>query len=113
MTVSPEYREHVMQRLAQVGTIQDRRLFGEVGLYADDLIFGMMVDDALYFKVNYSNRADYEAEGIEPFVAPWSGRPTSYYEVPASVLDDPQRLSAWVGKAVAVAASKPKKTKKR
>ncbi len=109
MSVSQAYRDHVMEQLAPVGDIRARSLFGEVGLYADELIFGMIVDDVVYFKVDDTNRADYEAEGIGPFIAPWSGRPTSYYQVPATVLADPERLRAWVEKAVAVSARRPKK----
>jgi DNA transformation protein len=101
-----------MEQLAPVGAIRARSLFGEVGLYADDLIFGLIVDDAVYFKVDDANRADYEAEGISPFVAPWSGKPTAYYEVPDAVLEDPKRLGAWIEKAVEVAARKPKKKKR-
>ncbi len=108
MSVNKAYRDEVMQKLAQVGTIRARGLFGEVALYADDLLFGMIVDDALVFKVDDSNREDYEAEGIEPFVAPWTGKPTNYCAVPASVLNDGPRLSSWVEKAVAVAGRKPK-----
>ncbi|HEX9989882.1 MAG TPA: TfoX/Sxy family protein [Chloroflexia bacterium] len=112
MSVSQAYRDRVMEQLAPVGAIRARSLFGEVGLYADDLIFGLIVDDAVYFKVDDANRADYEAEGISPFVAPWSGKPTAYYEVPDAVLEDPKRLGAWIEKAVEVAARKPKKKKR-
>ncbi len=109
MSVTQAYRDRVMQQLAQVGTIRARSLFGEVGLYADDLLFGMIVDDAIYFKVDDTNRADYEAEGIGPFVAPWSGKPMAYYGVPDAVLTDPRRLGVWVEKAVEVARRKSKK----
>jgi DNA transformation protein len=100
-----------MEQLAPVGTIRARSLFGEVALYADDQLFGMIVDDGVYFKVDDTNRASYEAEGIGPFVAPWTGKPTSYYGVPDAVLADPARLGEWVEQAVAVAARKPKKKK--
>ncbi len=109
MGVSKAYRERVMGQLAPVGTIRARNMFGEIGLYADDMLFGMLVDDAVYFKVDDTNRAAYEAEGIGPFVAPWTGKPTSYYAGPEAVLADPVRLGVWVEQAVAVAASKPKK----
>ena len=63
MGVSKAYRERVMEQMAPVGTIRARNMFGEIGLYADDKLFGMMVDDAVYFKVDDTNRAAYEAEG--------------------------------------------------
>ncbi len=107
MSVSKAYREEIMAKLAHVGTIRARSMFGEVGLYADELLFGMIVDDAVVFKVDDGNRADYEVESIQPFIAPWSGKPTAYYPVPDELLNDTARLSLWVEKAVAVAARKP------
>ena len=47
MGVSKAYRERVMEQLAPVGTIRARNMFGEIGLYADDQLFGMMVDDGV------------------------------------------------------------------
>src|SRR5205814_5650053 len=101
MSVSPEYRAQILERLGQVAPVRARPMFGEVGLYVGAHLFGMMVNDGLYLKVDDSNRADYEAAGIGPFIAPWSGKPTSSYAVPAAVLADDARLGAWVDKAVA------------
>ncbi len=108
MGVNPEYRAQIAEHLAQVGPVRTRSLFGEVGLYDGGQLFGMLVDDALYFKVDDSNRPDYEAVGIAPFIAPWSGKATRYYAVPATVLADSAQLRLWRDKAVAVAAGTPK-----
>jgi DNA transformation protein len=108
MSVSPEYRAQIMERLGQVAPVRARNMFGELGLYLGEQLFGMMVDDGLYFRVDDVNRPDYEAAGIGPFIAPWSGKPTKYYAVPAAVLADDTQLGAWVDKAVAVATRQPK-----
>ena len=110
MSVSQAYRAQTLELLDAARAVRARPMFGEIGLYAGDQFFGMMVDDALYFKVDDTNRADYEARGIGPFYAPWnSGRPTGYCAVPTAVLEDAEQLGAWIDKAVAVAARKPKK----
>jgi DNA transformation protein len=112
MTVTKGYREYVQEHLAPLVPLRVKNMFGEAGVYAEDLLFGMIVNDALYFRVDDTNRADYEALGIPPFVAHWNpGKPMPYYEVPRAVIEDPDQLQAWANKAVAVAASLPKKAK--
>ena len=62
-------------------------MFGGAGLYHDGLFFGLIDDDALYLKVDDSNRIDFEARGKGPF-RPFPDRPEAvmnYYEVPGEV----------------------------
>jgi DNA transformation protein len=74
------------------------------------LFFAIVADDVLYFKVNGSNRADYEAEGMGPF-KPYPDKDTvmQYYEVPIDVLETKNTLRDWADKAVRVAERKAKK----
>jgi DNA transformation protein len=112
MTVTKAYREYVQEHLAPLVPLRVKPMFGEAGVYAEDLMFGMIVNDALYFRVDDTNRADYEALGISPFVAHWNPtRPMPYYEVPRAVIEDPARLQDWATKAIAIAATLPKKAK--
>ena len=95
MSVSQEYLEYVLEQLTGVGRVTSRRMFGGVGLYCDDLFFALLSGDALYFKVDDSNRADYVARGARQF-RPFPDRPDgnkpnagmSYYELPADALED-------------------------
>ena len=51
------------------GNITAKRMFGGYSLYLDGKIFSMITNDTdLYFKVDDSNRAKYEAVGSHPFV---------------------------------------------
>ena len=81
-------------------------MFGGFGLYADDLFFGILAADVLYFKVDDSNRPDYERAKSEAF-HPFEDRPMSmsYFSVPPSVLESTPTLSSWAEKAIAVARS--------
>jgi DNA transformation protein len=105
MPVSPEYRDYVLEQLACLGWVTDKRMFGGVGIYLDGVFFALIADDVVYFKVGDLNRADYEAVGMRPF-KPYRNKPTTmpYYEVPVSVLEDVDQLTAWGRKAYAVAA---------
>lgn len=118
MPVTPEYRSETLSILNVVKPVTHRSMFGGVGLYCEGLFFALMAEDRLYFKVDGTNRADYEAEGMGPF-HPFgdTGQAMQYYEVPPFVLDDPNELAAWMDKALHVAETKkakaPSKPSKR
>lgn len=116
MAVSPEYLEHLRDLLDGFGPVDMRRMFGGAGLFRDGLMFGLVADDALYFKVGDANRADYADTGAAPFTyATKDGqrRLTSYYQAPAELFDDPDALVAWARKAydaaVAANAARPRR----
>ena len=105
MSVSPSYRTFVLEQLGRCGLqARARSMFGGVGLYAEELFFALIADDALYFKVDDSNRRDFESRGLEPF-RPYGehGEVMGYYRVAEDLLEDPEELRAWADKAVAVA----------
>lgn len=84
-------------------------MFGGVGIYADKLFFALIDDDTLYFKVDDSNRPDFERSGMKPF-QPYGegGEIMQYYQVPTDLLEDLEALRPWAEKAIAVAARKAK-----
>jgi len=115
MTVSKDFVAYVVEQLAPFSRVTSRRMFGGVGLYADELFFGLIADDTLYFKVDDSNRADYTQRGCKPF-CPFPDKPEfsmSYYDVPADLLDDSDELSRWARKSLAVARVAASKKVKR
>ena len=107
MRVSEGFRAYVLDQLEGLGGVHARAMFGGVGLYADDLFFGILAADTLYFKVDDTNRGEYEAAGMSAF-KPYADRPEtmSYYQVPADVLEDAGALVAWARRARAVAAAR-------
>lgn len=107
MSVSADYLAYVIDQLQPFARVVSRRMFGGAGLYADDLFFGLIDDDTLYFKVDDSNRGDYVARGCPQF-QPFPDNPRkmsmNYYRVPAEVLEEPEELIVWARKARQVAA---------
>jgi DNA transformation protein len=79
-------------------------MFGGLGLYFDGLFFALAADNVLYFKVDETNRDDYEKFGMEPF-RPFEGKNATmnYYEVPPDILEDDAELKRWAEKAFEVA----------
>ncbi|HEX8361951.1 MAG TPA: TfoX/Sxy family protein [Longimicrobium sp.] len=106
MAVSAEYREFVLEQLARVEPVTSRSMFGGVGIYSRGLFFALIAGDAVYLKVDDTNRADFEAAGMGPF-RPFGGdKPMHYYELPAELLEEPDRLRPWMHKALEVARRK-------
>lgn len=118
VAVTSDFREFVLEQLGRVVTIDWKRMFGGVGLYADGTFFALIDDDILYFKVGDGNRSDFEAVGARAF-SPYKDGTYSmnYFELPVHVLEDKELLRVWTDKAVAVAleaaAKKRRKTSRR
>ena len=108
MAVSAGYIAYVLEQLERLGHVSARKMFGGAGVYCDGLFFALITsDDRFYLKEDDTNRADFEARGSEVFNPP-SSRPMSkgmpYMTVPEDVLEDPDELSIWARKSVAIAA---------
>ncbi|MGQ0721473.1 MAG: TfoX/Sxy family protein [Candidatus Eiseniibacteriota bacterium] len=113
--MSDSFRDFALEQLRRIRPdIRDRSMFGGVGIYAGDLFFALIAEDTLYFKVDESNRADFEKRGSSPF-RPFgeAGAVMQYYEVPADLLEDADALRPWMDKAVAVARAKKRASAKR
>ncbi|HEU4325113.1 MAG TPA: TfoX/Sxy family protein [Roseiflexaceae bacterium] len=100
MPVNNTYRTFILGQLAPLVPLRERRMFGCLGLYADDLLFGLVSGDTLYLKVDQHNLPDYQAAGVGPFAPYGDKRPMPYYAVPIEVQEDRAELRAWVEKAV-------------
>ena len=121
MRVSASFLDFVLDQLAGVDGLRARAMFGGVGLYAEDIFFGILAADVLFFKVGDTNRHEYEDAGSAPF-KPYADRAMTmpYYNVPIAVLEDAAALGEWAARAVAVARTaktaktgKPARPRKR
>jgi DNA transformation protein and related proteins len=108
MAVSANFLSYVIDQLRGLGALRTRRMFGGIGLYCDELFFGLIDDDVVYFKVDDSNRADFTSRGSKAF-RPVADDPNavslSYFNVPEDVLEDSDEVRQWARKSVAIAAT--------
>jgi DNA transformation protein len=109
MAVTPEYREWVMEQLRLAGNVTGRSMFGGYSLYLDGAIFALIAEDVLYFKVDDGNRGEYEAAGTGPFRPFGDEHAMQYYEVPADVLEDPDRMRSWAERSAAISRKKARR----
>ena len=100
MTVSPDFRDYVLDLLEPLGRVRARAMFGGAGLYLDDTFFAILANDVLYLKADERNRGEFEAAGAAPF-KPFADKPhtMSYYEAPADVMEESDELCAWARRA--------------
>ncbi len=105
MPVNSSFQALVLDQLGRVVPgIRARSMFGGVGIYSDEIFFALIADDIVYFKVDESTRADFEARGMGPF-RPFGddGGTMKYYQLPEDVLEDSEALRPWAEKAVTIA----------
>jgi DNA transformation protein len=103
------FHAFVQELLEGLGPVRIRRMFGGAGVYAGEVMFGLIDTDVLYLKTDEALRAELQREGAIAWVysrAPGKWEETSYWRLPESALDDPDEAVAWARKSLAVAAAK-------
>ena len=98
MKVSNEYLQFIMQKLDPLGNVMSRAMFGGYGIFHEGVMFALIADDTLFFKVNESNRDIYKQSGSKPFQ-----HGISYWEVPAELLEEDSRLHEWANISIEIA----------
>lgn len=99
----------VYDLLGNIPGITSRAMFGGWAIYENGIIFAIIADGQLYFKVGDSNRKMFEQLESRPFVyLKNNGKPItmSYWLVPEEVMEDRERLYDLVDKSVAVSRKK-------
>ncbi len=119
MTTSDATIAVLIELMAGLGPVKARRMFGGAGLFADGVMFALVIDDVLYLKVDAESRAAFVAVGSRPFTYEGKGGKieVSYWQAPERLLDDPEEMSAWAARALAIArraaAAKSKSPRRR
>jgi DNA transformation protein and related proteins len=97
------FEDRILDRLAALGDITSRPLFGGHGFYWRDVIFAITYRERLYLKVDELSRPAFEAHVMGPFRPNDRQTLKSYFEVPPEVLADPEALISWAGEAIRAA----------
>jgi DNA transformation protein len=106
MVASDSFAEFLREELAPLGRIALRRMFGKTGVFCDGLMFAMVSDNTLYFRVDEHNRAAFaEAASFPPLNYAKRGSliDLAFWRAPERLFDDPDELVAWAGIALAAA----------
>jgi DNA transformation protein len=106
MVASETYAEFLREQLAPLGHVSLRRMFGKTGVFCDGVMFAMVTDNTLYFRVDDHNREIFkEAESSPPLNYAKGGAmiDLSFWRVPERLFDEPDELIAWARAALAAA----------
>lgn len=103
MAVDEGFKDEVMDLLLPLGDVTARKMFGGYGIFESRAMFALISERALYFKVDDSNRAQYEEMGGGKFGS------MPYHRVPDVVLEDQPKLHRLVEDSVALAHAAKKK----
>jgi DNA transformation protein len=119
MVASDSFAEFLREQLTPLGRLTMRRMFGKTGLFCDGVMFGMVADNTLYFRVDDDNRAAFkEAASVPPLNYEKKGATIdlSFWRAPDRLFDEPDELVRWARAALAAAyrvAAKRKRTAPR
>ncbi|MBI3379134.1 TfoX/Sxy family protein [Candidatus Gottesmanbacteria bacterium] len=113
MPKDESFKEYVVTEvLGGVDGITARAMFGGYGIYRHDIFFALIADGVLYFKINDTNRKDFQNYGSKQFIyiSPKGKKMMmDYYELPSEVMEDTDLVKDWVEKSYQIAL----KVKKR
>jgi DNA transformation protein len=103
VAVSPEFADHLRDLFGALGPVETRRMFGGAGVYLDDAMFALVVDDTLYMKADAGLARVYAEAGSEPFSYDTrTGARTipGLMRLPDSALDDPDEALDWARRSL-------------
>ena len=114
MVASDSFAEFLREQLAPLGRMTLRRMFGKTGVFCDGVMFAMVTDDTLYFRVDdYSQAAFQEARSFPPLSYQKQGATIdlAFWRAPERLFDEPDELVTWA--RVALAAARRVEAKKK
>jgi DNA transformation protein len=112
--------EFIRELFAQFGPVTVRRMFNSAGIFADEMMIGLINKEAIYLKTDETSIPDFKREGSKPFsyIRAKGGRKGGrvelpYWRLPERLYDDPDELAVWARRALAAAERKKFKPRRR
>jgi DNA transformation protein len=80
------FANHIAELMTQgFAPVQIKPMFGGFGIYWQGLMFALIADERLYFKVDDASQGQFDARGLAPFT----------YEAPSEAYDEPTHMAIW------------------
>ena len=111
--VPPEHHPLFHAALPKDRRVETLKLFGGVAARVNGHIFAGLFGLSTMLWLSEAERAELLAiEGAEPFDPMGDGRASDKVMVPVAMMDEPDELRCWIGRAFAYAAKQPPKSAK-
>src|SRR5436190_19928511 len=106
MVASESYADFLREQLAPLGRLSLRRMFGKTGVFCDGVMFAVVTENTLYFRVDDHNRETFKEAAIFPPLNYAKGGvmiDLAFWRVPERLFDEPDELITWARAALAAA----------
>ena len=83
--------EQAKDLFTDIGPVSHRKMFGGAGIYAEGVMFALVLSDEIMLKATGKFIETLKARGSTPFVYEAKGKPMemSYWRLPETAFDDP------------------------
>ena len=106
MASHQDFVDYVAEQLREAGSIRSRKMFGEYGLYCNDVFFAVICDDQLFIKVTPAGEAAFPHL---PKAPPYEGAKDSFL---VEDVDDRDTMTALTRITCLALQNQPKKRRK-
>lgn len=103
MSLSNTYLEYAIVSLSRVAKVTYRRIFNGATVYHQGVQFALIVNNHLYFRADDCSRPLYQQQGMPSLQPRGVSLQSDFYQLPDSLLSDPDELRHWVRIAVETA----------
>jgi DNA transformation protein len=109
LPIKSEFTQYIVESLStEIEDIRSKKMFGGYGIYADNLMFALVSNEELYLKVDSKNIDKFKELNLKPFTYTRKNKDIemSYYQAPASAIEDPEILAEWASLSISAANRK-------
>ena len=106
MVASTEFASFLRDQLTSLGPVTMRRMFGKTGVFCEGVMFGMVTENTLYFRVDAQNQGSFKEAESSPslsYVKKGCTIDLSFWRAPERLYDDHEELVAWARAALSAA----------
>ena len=107
MASHQDFVYYVAEQLREAGSIRSRKMFGEYGLYCDDVFFAVICDDQLFVKVTPAGEAAFPNL---PKAPPYEGARDSFL---VEDVDNRDTMTALTRLTCLALQAQPQKTRRK
>lgn len=106
--------EYITDILSSIKEVKTRKMFGGYGIYCNNVMFAVIIDNELYFKADNTLAEEYKKFDSFPFTYQRDNKTIalSYWYVPSEVIEDTELLETWFNKSLELAQNKKRKNVK-
>jgi DNA transformation protein len=110
MAVSESYTTFIEEQLSKFEGAVMKKMFGGIGIFKEGTMFAMIsAKERFYLRTDELTQSKFEAKGMGPFNHSKKGKGMPYYEVPAEILEDVDKMAQWAEEAYTTALRNKKK----